>query len=249
MGTTYLLLKNRAAFPHISPMLGSRFGGNGDLLTFARHCQTDGPDGRRVPRVLDSAHAPVITSAIRMPDAIDGGGGADVAERGFYLEDAGQPEFVSWMLQLLDAPRSVFHDLPKLLKLGGNFLTHKDTDIGAEITEVLGDCAESASFLPLLGMGRDVPEGIMSLKDGGLASTGGRTAPRSDTSSACGRSPRTSATSSAGRSSTTRSGCCRASSPCTPWAARRWGATNARASSTPGAASSTTRACTSPTAR
>jgi len=25
---------------------------------------------------------------------------------GFYAEDAGQPEFVSWMLQLLDAPRS-----------------------------------------------------------------------------------------------------------------------------------------------
>jgi cholesterol oxidase len=169
LGTSYLLLKNRAAFPHISPMLGSRFGGNGDLLTFARHCQTDGPDGTRVPRVLDSAHAPVITSAIRMPDAIDGGGSADVAQRGFYLEDAGQPEFVSWMLQLLDAPRSVFHDLPKLIKLGGNFLTHKDTDIGGEITELIGDCAESASFLPLLGMGRDVPEGIMSLRDGGLA--------------------------------------------------------------------------------
>ena len=67
-------------------MLGTRFGGNGDLLTFARHCQQDGPDGARVPRVLDSAHAPVITSAIRMPDEIDGAG---AGERGFYLEDAG----------------------------------------------------------------------------------------------------------------------------------------------------------------
>ncbi len=167
LGTTYLLLKNRAAFPHISPMLGTRFGGNGDLLTFARQCQTDGPDGRRVPRVLDAAHAPVITSAIRVPDETDSTGLA--GDRGFYLEDAGQPEFVSWMLQLLDAPRSAFHDLNKLIKLGGNFITHKDTDIGGEITELLGDCAESASFLPLLGMGRDVPEGIMALKDGGLA--------------------------------------------------------------------------------
>ncbi len=167
MGTTYLLLKNRAAFPHLSPMLGTRFGGNGDLLTFARQCKSDGPDGKRVPHVLDAAHAPVITSAIRMPDEIDAAG--KPGERGFYLEDAGQPEFVSWMLQLLDAPRSVFHDLGKLVKLGGNFLTHKDTDIGGEITELIGDCAESASFLPLLGMGRDVPEGIMSLKHGGLA--------------------------------------------------------------------------------
>ena len=49
LGTTYLLLKNRAAFPAISRALGTRFGGNGDLLTFARHCTTDGPDGRKTP--------------------------------------------------------------------------------------------------------------------------------------------------------------------------------------------------------
>jgi cholesterol oxidase len=163
LGTTYLLLKNRAAFPHLSPMLGQRFGGNGDLLTFARHCASDGPDGKRIPRVLDAAHAPVITSAIRVQDALDGGEG-----RGFYLEDAGQPEFVSWMLQLLDAPRSAFDLVGKLPKLAGNFIAHKDTDIGAEVVEVLGDCAESAGFLPLLGMGRDVPEGVMSLQDGSL---------------------------------------------------------------------------------
>jgi cholesterol oxidase len=163
LGTTYLLLKNRAAFPNISPALGTRFGGNGDLLTFARHCMKEGPDGKRVPNVLDAAHAPVITSAIRVPDTVDGGDG-----RGFYLEDAGQPEFVSWMLQLLDAPRSAWELIPKLPKLAGNFITHKDTDIGDTIAEILGDCAESAGFLPLLGMGRDVPEGIMSLQDGGL---------------------------------------------------------------------------------
>jgi cholesterol oxidase len=165
MGSTYLLLKNRAAFPAISPALGTRFGGNGDLLTFARHCMTEGPDGRKVPHVLDSAHAPVITSAIRVPDEIDGAG---PGKRGFYLEDAGQPEFVSWMLQLLDAPRSAWDLIPKLPRLAGNFITHKDTDIGDSIPEILGDCAESAGFLPLLGMGRDIPEGIMSLQDGGL---------------------------------------------------------------------------------
>jgi len=166
MGTTYLLLKNRAAFPALSPALGTRFGGNGDLLTFARNCKTTGPNGEQSPHVLDAAHAPVITSAIRVADAVDGGGAEG---RGFYLEDAGQPEFVSWMLQLLDAPRSVFHDLPKLVKLSGNFLTHKDTDISDEVSELIGDCAESSGFLPLLGMGRDIPEGIMSLEQGGLA--------------------------------------------------------------------------------
>jgi len=162
LGSTYLLLKNRSAFPHLSPMLGQRFSGNGDLLTFARHCMTE-VDGRKVPHVLDAAHAPVITSAIRVADEVDGGTG-----RGFYLEDAGQPEFVSWMLQLIDAPRSVFNLIPDLPKLAGNFLTHKDTDIANEIVDVLGDCAESAGFLPLLGMGRDVPEGVMHLENGGL---------------------------------------------------------------------------------
>ncbi|MGI9098141.1 MAG: GMC oxidoreductase [Solirubrobacteraceae bacterium] len=164
MGTTYLMLCNRSAFPGLSPALGTRFGGNGDLLTFARNCMKIGPDGRKVPHILDSAHAPVITSAIRVPDALDGGDG-----RGFYLEDAGQPEFVSWMLQLLDAPRSAWEQLPKLVKFAGDFITHKDTDVSAEISGLLGDASESAGFLPLLGMGRDIPEGIMSLKDGGLA--------------------------------------------------------------------------------
>jgi cholesterol oxidase len=164
MGTTFLLLRNRSAFPALSPALGTRFGGNGDLLTFARHCLKEGPDGRKIPNVMDSAHAPVITSAIRVPDELDGGDG-----RGFYLEDAGQPEFVSWMLQILDAPRSVLESLPKLVRFAGDFLTHKDTDVGDEISGLIGDCAESAGFLPLLGMGRDIPEGIMSLKDGSLA--------------------------------------------------------------------------------
>ena len=35
LGSTYLLLKSRDAFPGLSPRLGTRFGGNGDLLTFA----------------------------------------------------------------------------------------------------------------------------------------------------------------------------------------------------------------------
>jgi cholesterol oxidase len=163
LGTTYLLLKNRAAFPGLSPMLGTRFGGNGDLLTFARNCMTE-VNGRKAPHVLDSAHAPVITSAVRVPDEIEGGDG-----RGFYLEDAGQPEFVSWMLQLVDTPSSLLEQRRNLPRVLRGLFTHEDSDIGAEIAELLGECSESSGFLPLLGMGRDVPEGVMSLRDGGLA--------------------------------------------------------------------------------
>jgi cholesterol oxidase len=160
LGTPFLMLRNRAALPAVSRALGTRFCGNGDLLTFARQCMEAGPGGVRRPRDLDASHAPVITSAIRVPDALDGGEG-----RGFYLEDAGQPAFVSWLLQVLDAPRSVWESLPRLARLAGDFVTHRDTDVGEELSGLLGDCAESAGFLPLLGMGRDVPEGTMALGD------------------------------------------------------------------------------------
>ena len=76
LGSTYLLLRSRGAFPGLSARLGTRFGGNGDLLTFAL-----GAD-----RPLDAHRGPVITSALHVPDELDGGEG-----RGLYVEDAGYP--------------------------------------------------------------------------------------------------------------------------------------------------------------
>ncbi len=113
---------------------------------------------------MDSAHAPVITSAIRVADELDGGEG-----RGFYLEDAGQPEFVSWMLQLLDAPRSVFELIPKLPKLAGNFLTHKDTDIGARDRRASSATAPSRrASCRCWAWAATSPRAIMRCEDGGL---------------------------------------------------------------------------------
>ena len=71
LGSTYLLLKSRDAFPGLSPRLGTRFGGNGDLLTFAL-----GAD-----RPLDAHRGPVITSALRVPDELDGARGAGSTSR------------------------------------------------------------------------------------------------------------------------------------------------------------------------
>ena len=101
LGTTYLLLRNRAALPGPRPRLGDGFSGNGDLLTFAVRCTERGMDGARAPRLIDAARGPVITSAIRVADELDGTGRRG---RGFYVEDAGYPEFVSWVLQAVDAP-------------------------------------------------------------------------------------------------------------------------------------------------
>jgi cholesterol oxidase len=159
LGTTYLLLRNRGALPGLSPRLGAGFTGNGDLLSFAVRCTQTGMDGRRVPRRIDPAFGPVITSTARVPDALDGSG----AGRGLYVQDAGYPEFVSWMLQVLDTPQALAIALPVLAELASKVLRHGNANLSAEISEVLGECRLSSGALPLLVMGRDVPDGRMSI--------------------------------------------------------------------------------------
>ena len=102
LGTTNLLLRNRGAFPRLSRRLGTRFCGNGDLLTLALNTR-EMVDGKPTPRIVDPGYGPVITSTARMPDALDGGEG-----RGFYLQDAGYPQQLAWILHVLAAPKSLW---------------------------------------------------------------------------------------------------------------------------------------------
>ena len=159
LGSTYLLLKNRASFPGLSPTLGTRFCGNGDLIAFAMHALQE--EGKAAtPRRINPSHGPVITSTIRVPDAADGGKG-----RGFYLQDAGYPEFISWMLEATQASA--------LVQRMGRFLEERlltwtgrspQTEVGQEMTRLLGPCTLSSSSMPLLGMGRDRPDGVFTLR-------------------------------------------------------------------------------------
>jgi cholesterol oxidase len=158
-GSTFLLLKNRAAFPGLSERLGTRFCGNGDLLTFVRRAQ-ETVDGERRPRLIEPGHGPVITSTIRMKDALEGGRG-----RAFYVQDGGYPETINWLIDAGDQPAAFFRAakflwrLVKLwLRLGGS------SDIGADLARLLGHPAPaSATTLPLFSMGRDIPDGTMRL--------------------------------------------------------------------------------------
>jgi cholesterol oxidase len=115
-----------------------------------------------VPRVIDPGYGPVITVAARVPDAADGGTG-----RGFYLEDAGFPEHVTWLLQLKDTPG------PLLRLLTQRFLWSwlgdgQDPRLSAQISTLLHSTDLSAGVLPLLAMGRDLPNGRMWLHKGRL---------------------------------------------------------------------------------
>ncbi len=166
LGSTYLLLTNRAAFPHVSDQLGTRFSGNGDFLGFARRC-SDGTDDARIPRVIDASYGPAITSTIRIADGEDG---THDGGRGFYVQDAGYPEFVNWMLQIFDTPSALgewFHVAAHYVEkwLQGE----RESDLSGSITRLFGECELSAGLLPLDGIGRDIPNGNMMLRDGKLA--------------------------------------------------------------------------------
>jgi cholesterol oxidase len=153
LGSTYLLLKCRAAFPGLSRRLGSRFGGNGDLLTFAL--------GARRP--LQPSFGPVITGALVVPDELDGGEG-----RGFYLEDAGFPDFAGWLLQGSQGPGALWRFRQVAARIIVGLLRRRpEVDLSAEVAQLFSDTRVSAGSLPLLGMGRDIPDGNMELTDDG----------------------------------------------------------------------------------
>lgn len=160
LGSTYLLMKNRAAFPNLSDRLGSRFCGNGDLLAFALNARCPDPaTGRLGPRVLDPNFGPVITSTLRVGDALDGDGAVG---RGFYLQDAGYPAFLSWIVESAD----VFGAFKRFVRLVRNVFRARlggDTNLSREVQDLVGGTLSSCA-VPLLGMGRDLPTGRFSME-------------------------------------------------------------------------------------
>jgi cholesterol oxidase len=150
LGTTYLLLRNQRNFPALSPALGSRFCGNGDLLGFA----LDSADR------LEPSLGPVITSTMRVPDERDGGDG-----RGFYLQDGGYPGFVDWLVESATLPGPVSRLARWATARGLQDLTgHPHSEVGAQVAALIGDGHVSAGALPMLGMGREVPNGRLRLE-------------------------------------------------------------------------------------
>ena len=156
-GTSYLLLRNRASFPGLSTALGTRFSGNGDVLTFLLHAR----DRSRI-RPLDASHGPVITSAIRLSDQHDDPAGTG---RGAYLEDGGYPAFVDWLVEAADVPGDTRRLAQFVLQRFHAMVTRSpDPSLSREISDLCGTDSLSVSSLPLLGMGRDVPDGVLRLR-------------------------------------------------------------------------------------
>jgi cholesterol oxidase len=156
-GTTYLLLKNRDSFPGLSSRLGTRFCGNGDLLTFGLRARENG--GRRI---LDASYGPVITSTVRVKDAAEGGPG-----RAYYIQDGGQPQFVNWIAES-SHQLAVFRRALRLgVRMGRKLLRiDRRSDIGREIAGFFNSDLTSTA-IPFFAMGRDLPNGTMRLTEDG----------------------------------------------------------------------------------
>src|SRR5581483_6916434 len=102
--------------------------------------------------------------AIRLPDEVDGAIG-----RGAYIEDGGYPQFVDFLVDAADVPGEIRRAVRFAWERFKDIVTHApDTNVSKELSDLIGKGALSVSSLPLLGMGRDVPDGVLKLRHGKL---------------------------------------------------------------------------------
>ena len=159
IGSTYLLLRNRASLGIATPALGTRFCGNGDLLGFILKSERDG-----APFPLEGSKGPVISSYIRWPDNVDTTKPEDF---GMYLEDAGFPAFMQWLVEATQLSATVRRTATfTYARIKERFTGQRKSLLSGELSRLLGEGVLSRSSLPLLAMGRDVPDGRLYLNDG-----------------------------------------------------------------------------------
>ncbi len=159
LGSTYLALRNRRSLGLTSPALGTRFCGNGDLLGFILGAN----------RPLEGSQGPVITSYIRSPDAVDTGNPADL---GSYLEDAGYPAFLEWLVEASQV-RGVASRAARFAwdRVREKVTGRTSSNLSGAVSRLLGRNRLSTNSMPMLGMGRDVPDGLLYLNGSMLDST------------------------------------------------------------------------------
>jgi cholesterol oxidase len=148
-GSTRLMLKAARGghLPHRLPALGRRFSGNGDILGFVFD---DTPEGR-----LRAYPGPVVTSYLEVD-----------AARGYYIQDAGYPEFLDWLIGTLK-PATARELGAFLWTLLCNWLrrqvSRSRSVVYDEMRALMRFAERSADAIPLLGLGCDQAIGTMRL--------------------------------------------------------------------------------------
>ena len=168
-GTNFLLLRNRASsLPAISDRLGHGFSGNGDFLGFMTN----------VGHVVAASDGQVITSTIRRPDWSDdpphGEPPLDAA-LGHYVQDGGYPGLVDWLTELTP-PTGLIHREPALAvsRIRQLLIGDSPANVSRKLAILLDGGRQSSSILPMLVMGRDAPDSLLSLRKGFLELEQGR---------------------------------------------------------------------------
>jgi cholesterol oxidase len=152
VGSPRLLLANRAALPGLSRALGTRVSANGDAIAWLRHASSPRSDGRPGPRYLDPSHGPVITTSVKVPGPRSNSG------REHRIQDAGAPVLGDWAWEALELPKLPWRLRRTIARMVyRSILGRADTNVSAELAGAFSD--DPARLLPLLGMGRDVPDG------------------------------------------------------------------------------------------
>jgi cholesterol oxidase len=158
LGSTYLLLRNRVNLPQLNKHLGTRFCCNADYLGFTK---TGGDP------VLDPSRGPVITS-LAYPTPLNRAGAVGDDPHGHVVEDGGYPVLVDWLdetLRTRAATRMI--DVARTVLLAR--LTGKSRNrISVRFAEIVGDSSSSRGMVAMLGMGKDLPNGVMKLRHGEL---------------------------------------------------------------------------------
>jgi cholesterol oxidase len=159
LGSTRLLLGSRATLPGISPALGRRYSGNGDMLSVARDCREPGERRKdRRWRYLDPSRGPVITTSARPPAGESGG-------RHMWIQDGGGPAISEWGWHLPEMPADLWAMRGvvvrrTLARLRGRRRTH----LSGDVARAFGSARSSAAMMVLLSLGCDVPGGRLRLR-------------------------------------------------------------------------------------
>ena len=99
-----------------------------------------------------------------MPDQLEGGPG-----RAFYVQDGGYPDTINWMMEAGDQPAALSRAVQFVKRLVRIWLRKGgSSDIGADLSRLIGRDPISSTTLPLFSMGRDIPDGTMRLTDDAL---------------------------------------------------------------------------------
>ena len=157
-GSTELLLRSAASFPGMSRRLGAGFSSNGDLLTFGTRIGRKRQAGEFATARTGMAVGPTITRAV----VVDEGG---VDGDHFYLQDAGLPSQLGWLLFGLPGRRLIGRVGRgvgrRVLDSAGR---DPRTTIGGHLPRTLPRSRASRSF-GILGMGVDTADGRLTLRE------------------------------------------------------------------------------------